>query len=546
MATERTPLQSPANGGTRDEYGYAHTDEDDDRALDASDAGDGGKRERNASTRSDFFRQSDHELQLSLDAVTRQRVGAYTAYALLVLLVLFFVWSSLQSAPTSSPLVVVPPVPAADKFFCGLTNYETGYIKLANKKDDHYFYWYVESMSDEPDKDPLVLWLTGGPGVASTVALLSENGPCLVQPDLTATINEFAWTKAAHMIWLDQPTNVGFSYGSQKDPDSTEASVGENIFWFLQGFLDKYPELQDRAFFIAGESYAGHYVPAAAHYIMKQVRSSNVSNASTQARRINLQGIAIGNSLVDAAIQFPRYIVMAENAYNISFVNASQLATMREVAAPECEKKIRACQANVSQCVDAQVFCETNLDIPFTRGSQRNPFDIRKPCAASDAQACNSMDHIATYLNLPQVRSRLLKSEESDERAGKWELLNEEVHTAFSQSGDELVSYSSFVADLLDDGIRALVYTGDADLACNWYGNRAWTRALDWEGKVGFNAAKELSFVTKSGIHAGVFQSFANRLTFVRVFNAGHMVPHDQPEVALDMMTRFLRNGSLD
>lgn len=544
MATERTPLQSPTAGSSaRDEYGIGYVDEEDDPALDASDddEDDDGGRERSASTRSDFFRQSDHELLLSAEQVRRQHAVAYTAYALLALLVLFFVWSSLQSPPAAAPVVVVPPVPAADAngFFCGLRNYETGYVTLANKQDDRYFYWYVESTSEEPEKDPLVLWLTGGPGVASTVALLTENGPCLVQPDLSTTINEYAWTNVANVIWLDQPTNVGFSYGSQKDPDSTETSVGENIFWFLQGFFDKHPELQDRAFFIAGESYAGHYVPAAAHYIMEQAKSNAVT------RRINLRGITIGNGLVDAAIQFPRYIAMAENAYNVSFVNTSQLAVMQHIAAPECERRIRACQANATQCIDAQAFCESNLDLPFTNGSQRDPFDIRKPCAAADAQTCNSMDHIAKYLNLPQVRARLLKTKENDERAGKWELLNEEVQTAFSESGDVTASYSPYVAGLLDDGIRVLVYAGDADLACNWYGNRVWTQALDWEGTVGFNAAEEQRFVTESGTNAGVFQSFANRLTFVRVFNAGHMVPHDQPEVALDMVTKFLKNATL-
>lgn len=138
-------------------------------------------------------------------------------------------------------------------FFCGITNHETGYIKLPNKDDDHYFYWFVESRSS-PQKDPLVLWLTGGPGCSSMMALLAENGPCHVQPDLSTKTNPYSWNGQANVIWLDQPTGVGYSYGPKVDYDSGELNVAENIFWFLQEFLKKHPDLADREFFVTGRA----------------------------------------------------------------------------------------------------------------------------------------------------------------------------------------------------------------------------------------------------------------------------------------------------
>lgn len=189
-------------------------------------------------------------------------------------------------------------------YVCGATKNEAGYIKLANKKDGHYFYWFFESQR-EPSKDPLVIWLTGGPGGSSMIALMMENGPCSVQPDLSTKANPYAWNNQANIIWLEQPLGVGFSYGAPEDTDYDETNVGENLYWFLQGFIEKHPEFSGREFFLTGESYGGHYVPGGAHYIWEQ---NKLGDAQAGKHRINLQGIAIGNGWVNPLIQVRHWV----------------------------------------------------------------------------------------------------------------------------------------------------------------------------------------------------------------------------------------------
>ena len=68
----------------------------------------------------------------------------------------------------------------------------TGWLDVDHK---HIFFWYFDSRTS-PDKDPLVLWLTGGPGSSSMIALFSENLPCLINDHVDLTVhNEYCWNK---------------------------------------------------------------------------------------------------------------------------------------------------------------------------------------------------------------------------------------------------------------------------------------------------------------------------------------------------------------
>ena len=92
--------------------------------------------------------------------------------------------------------------------------------------------------------------------------------------------------------------------------------------------------------------------------------------------------------------------------------------------------------------------------------------------------------------------------------------------------------------DLLENGIPVLVYAGDQDYICNWLGNQAWTLALPWSGQGAFNATTPADW-SVAGAKAGELRS-SGTFSFLRVLAAGHMVPRDQPEVALSMINSFV------
>lgn len=175
-------------------------------------------------------------------------------------------------------------------------NQTAGYLK-ANASSE-YFFWLFESQS-EPSTDPLIMWLSGGPGCSSQLALFAENGPCKVSKDGTSTTaNPYSWHKKANVMWVDQPEGVGFSTGLGT---RNEAGVAANMYTFLTNFFSEFPQYRTTDFYIFGESYAGHYVPAIAHKLWAENKNAEASN------KIPLKGIAIGNGLTDPEEQYKWY-----------------------------------------------------------------------------------------------------------------------------------------------------------------------------------------------------------------------------------------------
>ena len=65
------------------------------------------------------------------------------------------------------------------------------------------FYFFFESRNNK--KDPVVIWLTGGPGCSSELALFYENGPFKIADNMTLVWNEYGWDQVT-VSWL----NIGY------------------------------------------------------------------------------------------------------------------------------------------------------------------------------------------------------------------------------------------------------------------------------------------------------------------------------------------------
>ncbi|XP_029945667.1 lysosomal protective protein [Salarias fasciatus] len=418
----------------------------------------------------------------------------------------------------------------------------SGYLQTRPRRYLHY--WFVTSQRD-PVKDPLVLWLNGGPGCSSLDGFLSENGPFHVRDDgATLYENPFSWNKIANVVYLESPAGVGYSYSDDGEYSTNDTEVAEDNYRALQNFFAKFPNFTQNEFYIFGESYGGIYAPT----LSLQV--------ATGPAKINFKGFAVGNGLSSFALNDQSLIyfgyyhgLFGEDLWrdlnmnccdkgSCDFYNSSSETCrilvneafgivynsgLNEYALYlNCEGYGRSHRGY--QWAMSHLFKNFRKD-PHTHKvtdpvSSPTSLGIVPPCINSTAQA--------NWLNRGDVRKAL----HIPDILPAWDICSDDVGMKYkivhSTMKDEYLK-------LLSLGLRALVYNGDTDMACNFLGDQWFVEDLGME-----ETTKYQTWLHDKQV-AGFYQQFGN-ITFMTVKGAGHMVPQWAPGPALHLFESFITN----
>ncbi|POO03633.1 Serine carboxypeptidase-like [Trema orientale] len=414
-----------------------------------------------------------------------------------------------------------------------------GYVTVNRTNGRALFYWFYEAAS-RPDEKPLVLWLNGGPGCSSVgYGATQEIGPFIVDTNGHGLkFNPSSWNKEANMLFLESPVGVGFSYSNT----STDyAKLGDDFtandaYSFLHEWFIKFPSYRNRSFYIAGESYAGKYVPELAELVHDRNKDPSL--------HIDLKGILLGNpetsdaddwrGIVDyawshAVVSDETHKIIKENCdFNSNNIwdNEDCNKAVSELFDQYKEIDIYSLYTSVCIAESASSGDDDSYQVMMKRSSTMMPRIMGgyyDPCLDEYAKA---------FYNRLDVQKALHVSDGVHLR--NWTICNLKI---FNNWTDSKPSVLPIYKKLIAAGLRIWVYSGDTDGRVPVLSTRYSLSSL------GLNITKAWRPWYHQKQVSGWFQEYEG-LTFATFRGAGHAVPCFKPNNSLAFFTSFLNGES--
>ncbi|CAL5363508.1 unnamed protein product [Camellia sinensis] len=406
----------------------------------------------------------------------------------------------------------------------------SGYVTVDKRAGRALFYWLIESPANgKPTSKPLVLWLNGGPGCSSVAYGASEEvGPFRVRPDgKTLALSPYAWNKEANLLFLDSPAGVGFSYSNTSfDLVTGDQRTAKDAYTFLVKWFERFPQYKQRPFYIAGESYAGHYIPELSQVIVHH-------NKGIKDPIINFKGFLLGNPLID---DYYDNIGTSEFWWNHGLISDSTYEALNESCPYESFLYPR------NQCYEA-------LTRAYSQFGDINPYAIYDgPCSQTGSLLHNLktslpwtfrgndkciVRYTKMYMNLKDVQRALHAN--VTQIPHPWMTCSDVIRGSWTDSPKSMLP---IIKELIAAGLRIWIFSGDTDAVLPLTATRYSIKALNLE------TIKDW-FPWYYNQQVGGWSQAYKGLTFVTVRGAGHEVPLGRPKLALTLFRHFLYNQTM-
>ncbi|KAG8067613.1 hypothetical protein GUJ93_ZPchr0005g14835 [Zizania palustris] len=340
-----------------------------------------------------------------------------------------------------------------------------GYITVDEHAGRALFYWLQEAPA-AAQPAPLVLWLNGGPGCSSIAYGASEElGAFRIRPDgATLFLNEHRWNKEANLLFLDSPAGVGFSYTNTTTDlyTSGDSRTAHDSYKFLVKWFERFSHYKHRDFYIAGESYAGHYVPQLSQLVYHK-------NKGVEKPCINLKGYMVGNGVTD---DYHDYIGTFEYWWNHGLISDRTYRLLNkscvhddsiEHPSPACAAALDASVAEQGDIDMYSLYTPTcNETASSAARSRRRIMAVKNGrhypwMTGSSYDPCTER-HSTVYYNRPEVQKALHANVTGINYT--WATCSDTLN---SNWGDAPRSMLHIYKELIAAGLRIWVFSGDTD-----------------------------------------------------------------------------------
>jgi carboxypeptidase C (cathepsin A) len=386
----------------------------------------------------------------------------------------------------------------------------SGFVEIDQGKN--LFYWFVESLNN-PSTDPVVLWLNGGPGCSSLGGFLAEHGPFAPDQNGNLVLNPYTWARVANVLYLEAPAGVGYSYWSGQ-ATFTDMITAQDNHEFLAKWFALFPQFAQNDLYISGESYAGHYIPTLVNQIYN--KTSTQPNVPPQS---NFKGFLVGNPSTKLGYD------KADSL--ITYYQTHGMIPMRSLATPA---------GNFDPYDILSDVCESSMLKNYIRfPNHMNVIDSKQVRNVPNRPECIGT-YVHNYLNRADVQVALgIISSSATNSTFAWNQCNDIDYTYGPEPMMPL-----YITFMNNTDYKILVFSGDQDTVINFIGTEEWIyntgRPIvnDWApwyySRDGSDSNRQI----------GGWMVRFDRITFMTVKGAGHMVPWSQPAPALEMFRNFL------
>jgi carboxypeptidase C (cathepsin A) len=431
----------------------------------------------------------------------------------------------------------------------------SGYISISDTKS--IFYWLqMSTRHDDPSNIPVIVWTNGGPGCSGLLGALLEQGAFRMLNETNLQLNPGAWNGLAHMIFIEQPAGVGFSYSTDSNDYTTgDSQAVADMYQFIVNFFQAFPTLASNPFYFASESYGGHYAPQTAKYIVDHNDGS-----------INFKGFLVGNPYTDP-------VENARGMYDTFFGHSLISLPLWNEFETTCKDgeawNTAACQ-NVMNALETAVgdVYPYGLDWPncVDSGSvstfkQRTWFmdkvlrklgrgqgfkahddmvNLPEDMPQSDSNAIYNpcqQNYETTYLRSTAVQQALHAKVGTNwdgcSGAIKWNQTDFEIYQ------------EPYYQYLINGGydLHIMVFSGDDDSVCGTVGTQSWIYNLGYSTNSPWQAWN-INENNNGEQVAGYWTRFVHNnkkaFTFVTVHSAGHQVPWFKSMKSYEMLQKYL------